>query len=54
MMYTISTSSFKSNIEASIAANKPVTILATKGVFSFGRILAKNLKIRPSDAIEYT
>ncbi len=49
---TISTSSSKSNIDARIAANKPVTILATYGVFNFGKTFAKNLNINPSSAIE--
>ena len=53
-MESISTSSCKSNMVARIPANKPVKILATYGVFSFGRSMEKHLNINPSFDIEYT
>ena len=41
-------------IKDRVAAKRPVEMHANIGVFSLGTTYPKNLKIKPSEAIEYT
>lgn len=52
-MDIMSTNSLRSKMQESVDAKRPERSVATNGVLNVGWTYAKNLKIRPSQAIAY-